>query len=84
MQLMNMEGNSDMAIDEKKHRIIWLDEYCEYCGEQLNSWDKRVAKVLYFNFHICERCMAEEYGMTKDYLRSRMLERFGMKPCEGL
>lgn len=42
-----MEGNSDMAIDEKKHRIIWLDEYCEYCGEQLNSWDKRVAKVLY-------------------------------------
>lgn len=73
-----------MTDENTSHKIKWLDEYCEYCGEQLNSWDKRVAKVLYFQFPICESCMAEEYGMTKDYLRNRMLDRFGMRPCEGL
>lgn len=66
------------------HKVIWLNEYCEYCGEQINSWDKRVAKTLLFQFTICENCIADEYGMTKEYLRNRMLDRFGMRPCEGL
>lgn len=67
-----------------EQHVKWFDEYCEYCGEQVNSWDKRVANTLHFNFTICERCMAEEYGMTVDYLRDAMTRRFGMHPCEGL
>lgn len=69
---------------DKRHRAKWLDEYCEYCGEQINSWDRRVAKAMAFTFAICEKCIAEEYGMDVDYLRGRMLDRFGMRPCEGL
>lgn len=70
--------------NEQRHKLIWLDEYCEYCGEQINSWDKRIGKAMVFQFPICEQCIADEYGMTVDYLRSRMLDRFGMRPCEGL
>jgi len=76
-----MDNQEEMP---KSHKIQWLDEYCEYCGEQVNSWDKRVAKALVFRFTICEQCIADEYGMTKEYLRDRMLDRFGMRPCEGL
>ena len=70
--------------DETKMKLKWLDECCEYCGEQINSWDKRVGNALMFTFSICENCIADEYGMTKDYLRDTMLRRFGMHPCEGL
>lgn len=67
-----------------EQKLQWLDEYCEYCNDQINSWDKRCAKALLFDFPICEKCIAEEYGMTVDYLRSRMEDRFHMKPCAGL
>ena len=65
-------------------KIKWYDEQCEYCGERINSWDKRIAKALHFDFSICESCIAEEYGMEVDYLRDSMARRFGMHPCEGL
>lgn len=65
-------------------KIKWIDEYCEYCEAQMNSWDKRVDKALLFQFPICENCIADEYGMTREYLRETMQRRFGMHPCEGL
>lgn len=65
-------------------KMKWLDRNCEYCGSQLNSWDARVMKALHFDFDICEACIAEEYGMTKEYLRDAMERRFGVHPCEGL
>lgn len=71
-------------MSDKGMKLKWLDEYCEYCERQMNSWDKRVGKALMFQFPICEDCIAEEYGMTKEYLRDSMLRRFGMHPCEGL
>lgn len=70
--------------EQNSHKVVWLDEYCEYCGKQLNSWDNRIAKVLYYKFPVCEECIADEYGMTREYLRDRMLDRFGMRPCEGI
>lgn len=66
------------------NKLKWLDETCEYCGEQLNSWDARIGKTLCFTFPICERCIAEEYGMTVNYLRDTMERRFGVHPCEGI
>lgn len=70
--------------NEKGMKLKWLEKYCEYCGEQLNSWDERVGKALMFTYPICEACIADEYGMTKEYLRDTMSRRFGMHPCEGL
>lgn len=70
--------------DAVGRKLVWYDEPCAYCGENINSWDKRVSKAMCFTFPICESCIAEEYGMTVDYLRSRMEDRFGMRPCEGL
>lgn len=65
-------------------KLQWYDEYCEYCGEQINSWDKRIGKTLHFDFTICEKCIADEYGMTPEYLRETMERRYGVHPCEGL
>lgn len=68
-----------------RDHVRWLDEECSYCGRQLNSWDERIAKALLIGFNMCESCVAtEEYGMTVDALRAKMLEKFGMEPCQGL
>ena len=62
----------------------WLEEYCHICGRQLNTWDKKVAKVLAYKRHICEACIANEYDMDVESLRSRMELYFNMRPCQGL
>lgn len=68
-----------------RDHVRWLDARCEYCGRQLNSWDQRIAHALNFSFTLCETCIAqEEYGLTVDALRAKMLERFGMEPCKGV
>lgn len=68
-----------------RNHVRWLDDYCVYCGRQLNSWDQRIAHALQIGFTMCEKCCAEEeYGMTVDALRARMLEKFGMEPCKGV
>lgn len=73
-----------MAGPSKDH-VRWLDETCVYCGRQLNSWDQRIANALQIGFCMCESCVAEEeYGMTVDALRARMMEAFGMEPCKGV
>ncbi len=65
-------------------KVKWLDEYCYACGQQLNSWDKRLSKTLAYKMPVCEKCIAKEYGMPTDELRDRMENFFGMRPCQGI
>ena len=75
----------DKYNNQSADKVRWLDEYCVYCGKQLNSWDERIAKALMIGFNMCETCVAtEEYVMTVESLRARMLEKFGMQPCQGI
>ena len=69
---------------EKKQKVRWLDQDCNKCGRQLNSWDARVSKTLAYKYACCESCIAEEYGMSAEALRKRMEDYFGMRPCQGL
>lgn len=62
----------------------WFDEYCNICGRQLNSWDKRLSKALAYKKAVCESCIAKEYDMDKGALRSRMEDYFGIQPCLGI
>lgn len=61
-----------------------LDEYCNICGKQLNSWDARLSKTLAYKNPVCEKCIAKEYDMEVDALRERMEDFFGMRPCVGI
>lgn len=65
-------------------KIKWLDENCNVCGEQLNSWDARLSKTLAYKNPCCEKCIAEEYDMDQEQLRKRMEDFFGIRPCVGL
>lgn len=62
----------------------WLDEECNICNQRLNSWDKRLSKTLAYKNPICEKCIAKEYDMDVEHLRSRMEDFFGMRPCQGI
>lgn len=74
-----------IAKYDTKDKLTWTDEECRICGRKLNSWDIRICKALLIVPHECEECIAgEEYGMTVDALRARMLEKFGMEPCKGI
>lgn len=64
--------------------VKWFDEYCNICDQQLNSWDKRLSKTLAYKSAVCESCIAKEYDMEKEALRSRMEDYFGIRPCQGL
>ncbi len=65
-------------------KVKWVDEYCHSCGEQLNSWDKRCSKALAYKNSVCEKCIAKEYDIEVDSLRSKLEYVFGMRPCMGL
>lgn len=65
-------------------KIKWLDEECNICNHQLNSWDKRLSKALSYKSPVCEKCIAKEYDMDIDALRSKMEDFFGLRPCEGI
>lgn len=52
---------------EKKGKKI--DEYCNSCGEQLNTWDARISKALAYKYPVCEKCIAKEYDREVDELR---------------
>ncbi len=44
--------------------LKWLDEACNNCGQQINSWDKRISKVLAYRYP-CLRgmyCQGIRYG----------------------
>lgn len=65
-------------------KMRWLDEECNICGQKLNSWDARLSKALTYQNKVCEKCIANEYDMDVDKLRSYFEDVFGMKPCTGL
>lgn len=64
--------------------VKWLDEECNICGSRLNSWDERLSKTLAYKNPVCEKCIAKEYDMDVDALRSRMEDFFDMRPCQGI
>jgi len=68
----------------KQEKLKWLDQYCNICGAQLNSWDARCSKALAYKNSCCETCIAKEYGMEPDELRSHLEDFFGMRPCVGI
>lgn len=57
---------------------------CNMCAQPLNSWDKRLSKVLAYKIPVCEKCIANEYDMDVDALRTRMEDFLGIRPCQGL
>lgn len=65
-------------------RIVWTDETCNSCEKRLNSWDIRLSKALGYKYPICEECIAKEYDVTIDELRSIAEHHFGMTPCLGI
>ena len=71
-------------MDSEKPKVKWLDEYCNVCGEQLNSWDKRCSNALAYKKAVCEKCIAKEYDLEVDNLRHRLEHFFGMRPCFGI
>ena len=64
--------------------LRWLNEECNSCGRQLNSWDSRLSKTLLYEFPVCEHCIAKEYDMDIAALRSYFENVFGLIPCTGL
>ena len=64
--------------------LKWLDEAGNNCGQHINSWDKRISKVLAYRYPCCEACIAREYDMDIDVLRERMEHYLGIRPCLGL
>ena len=65
-------------------KVKWLNENCNSCGKQLNSWDARISKSLAYRLPCCESCIAKEYDKTADELREYFESYFGMRPCMGL
>lgn len=66
------------------NKVQWLDEECNCCGNQINSWDKRISKTLCYQYLHCESCIAAEYDMDVEALRGRMENYFHIRPCLGL
>lgn len=69
---------------ERLQKVRWLDQDCNKCGRQLNSWDARLSKTLAYKYPCCESCIVGEYDMSAERLRDRMEDYFGMRPCQGL
>lgn len=65
-------------------KVKWLDENCNVCGNQINSWDVKCSKALAYKIKVCEHCIAKEYDMDVDALRNKLENFFGMRPCMGI
>lgn len=65
-------------------KLTWLDECCPVCQQQVNSWDKRLSKALGYKQITCEKCIADEYDVSIDELRTVAEHHFGMTPCMGV
>lgn len=64
--------------------LKWLDKSCNICGSRLNSWDARLSKTLAYKYPVCEKCIAKEYDMDVNALRTRMEDFFDIRPCQGI
>ena len=75
-----------MAEYSNPKRVVWYNDIpCPVCGaERTNSWEKRITRALGYEAIICEDCVAKEYGLTVEQLRSTMMEHFGLVPCPGI
>ena len=72
-------------VDAPKGVIWYHDTACHRCGKMpVNSWDKRVSRALGYKHIHCEACIAIEYDITAEELRSTMREHYGLVPCSGL
>ncbi len=66
-------------------KLHWLaDTVCNYCSGEVNSWDKRCSRALGYTHIVCETCIAKEYNVTVQKLRSTLQEHFGLIPCPGI
>ena len=46
--------------------------------------DARVSNALGYKHKLCEGCIADEYKIGLDELRSTLEHHFGMRPCLGI
>ena len=76
-----MKGEKDSFSDA---RVKLLEEECNVCGRQLNSWDARISKVLAYKYPCCEGCIAKEYDYMENELRAHFEHYFGFRPCQGI
>lgn len=65
-------------------KVKWLDSNCNICSSRLNSWDARLSKTLAYKIPVCEKCIAKEYEMDQEKLRSWMENYFDIRPCMGI
>lgn len=85
-------GNNKSSSEDRPERtfsnpqkVIWLEDVqCATCDGEVNSWDKRCSRALGYKHIVCEKCIAQAYGETVEYLRGVMREHFGLVPCPGI
>jgi len=65
-------------------KIKYIDEYCNICNIQLNTWDARISKTLAYQNPVCEKCISKEYDIDENALRSKMEDIFSIRPCVGI
>lgn len=63
--------------------VKWLDEACTSCGGQMNSWDKRLTNTFKVR-NTCEKCFCKIYDLETESFRKRMVDFFGIRPCQGI
>lgn len=75
-----------MAKYKDARKLHWYDDIpCPVCGaERTNSWEKRISHALGYKAIVCEACIAKEYDVTVNELRTTMEEHFGLVPCPGI
>ena len=66
-----------------ENKIKLLNEYCNKCGSQMNSWDKRLTNTFKIE-NTCENCFCKIYDMDKDSFRNAMEDFWGIRPCQGI
>lgn len=65
-------------------RIRFINENCELCGKQLNSWDKKSYTAFKLK-PMCEDCISSKcFDISLDEFRNVMEDYFGLRPCRGI
>lgn len=85
MKGVSLPGDMTTKLYADIQKLRWYDIPCYICGqEETNSWDKRCSRAVGHTQIVCEDCLAKEYGMTVEELRSTMRSYFGLIPCPGI
>lgn len=65
-------------------KVRMIDESCDMCGNQLNSWDKKCYEAFKLK-NLCENCISSEcFDISVDEFRNVMEDYFGLRPCKGI